>query len=399
MVIQGPGSSKIPLPKKFYGYATNCGVRKYRPDLGVLYSELDCVATAVYTKNTCHAAHIHYDQEILPSESLRAIVTNSGQANTATGSQGDKDNLQMVNLVAEKLEVKASQVASASTGVIGVPLNIEKIHRAIPDLFLNRSKHAGSFATAIMTTDLSPKTCYLDVKLSGGDVRLTGICKGSGMIHPNMATMLGYILTDAKLELEWAKETLSKVVDDSFNMISVDGETSPNDTVFLLGNGASGISLESEEDKTIMIQAMNRLAQDMAKSIAADGEGASKLIEVEVLNYPDEMMARKIAKGITISPLIKTAIHGEDPNWGRIYSRLGQEGAEYELVSNCDLYLNKIKVLESGSPVPFDYYAMKTGLSEDFITIQIDFKSGHSSVKAWGCDLTKKYIDINTEYN
>ncbi|MAZ47555.1 MAG: bifunctional ornithine acetyltransferase/N-acetylglutamate synthase [Halobacteriovoraceae bacterium] len=399
MVIQGPGSSKIPLPKKFYGYATNCGVRKYRPDLGVLYSELDCVATAVYTKNTCHAAHIHYDKRILPSEKLRAIVTNSGQANTATGSKGDEDNLQMVTLVAEKLELTPDQVASASTGVIGVHLDIEKINRAIPELFLNRSKHAGSFATAIMTTDLSPKTCYLDVNLSGGDIRLTGICKGSGMIHPNMATMLGYILTDAKIDLKWAKKILPEVVDRSFNMISVDGETSPNDTVFLLANGASGVSVENSEDQKVMLQAMNRLAQDMAKSIAADGEGASKLIEVEVQNYPDEQMARKIAKGITISPLIKTAIHGEDPNWGRIYSRLGQEGAEYELVSNCDLYLNKIKVLENGAPVPFDYYAMKSGLSEDFITIRIDFKSTPSSVKAWGCDLTKKYVDINTEYN
>jgi glutamate N-acetyltransferase/amino-acid N-acetyltransferase len=395
----GPALRKTKLPLGFRTSGINCGIRKYRPDLGVVLSEIDATVAAVYTSNTCKASHIRYCQDVLPSSNVRAIITNSGQANSATGARGQEDNLTMVASLAKELGLSPNQVVSASTGVIGVPLDIDKITRAMPDLVRRTSEHAEAFATAIMTTDLVPKSVTTEVELSQGTVRLTGICKGSGMIHPNMATMLGYFLTDIELDKDDAQEMLRAVTKDSFNMISVDGETSTNDTCFLMANGAAKVTLLNESDREIFFNKLKDVAIFMAKSIAQDGEGASKLIEAKISGLNNEEMARNAAKGIIQSPLVKTAIHGEDPNWGRIYSRLGQDGVPCELVDRMILKIQDITILDNGRPATFDYYQIRHALSEDFVQISMDFRAGDVSATAWGCDLTKKYVDINTEYN
>ncbi|MGB0454126.1 MAG: bifunctional glutamate N-acetyltransferase/amino-acid acetyltransferase ArgJ [Bacteriovoracaceae bacterium] len=399
MIIPGPGTRKTPLPKGFRSFSINAGIRKYRPDLGVLYSKYPAKAAAVYTKNTAQSHHIQYCQEVLPTDNLQAIITNSGQANTATGPKGAEDNLRMVHALAMEMKLTPSQIATASTGVIGMPLAIEKIERAIPDLVNNKGKSAERFATAIMTTDLVPKAFTTTVNLSEGEIRLTGICKGSGMIHPNMATMLGYIATDVSLDLTLMQSWLKEVVEKSFNMISVDGETSPNDTVFMMANGASEVEIVNDQDKNLFMVALLDLATHMAKSIAADGEGASKLIEVKLKGAPKQCLAKELARSLVTSPLVKTAIHGGDPNWGRIYSRLGQFGAPKEILETMNLSIQGISILKEGEMEPLDFYEVRTSLGDDHIEVNVDFKSGDYEATAWGCDLTKKYVDINTEYN
>lgn len=394
----GPGLARTLLPKGFLAAGINCGVRKYRPDLGGLFSQKDAVTVGVFTKNECKAAPVKYCQHLLPAQNIRAIVTNSGQANAATGEEGAAANLSVVEATAAALACKPEQVLIASTGVIGVLLDTAKINPAIPELVERAGDTAESFALAILTTDLIPKSVSTTVKLSNGVVRITGICKGSGMIHPNMATMLGYLLTDAVLPVEKAQALLREVNDVSFNMISVDGDTSTNDCVFLMANGATGVGPETAEDEQKFSKAMTEVAQSLAQSIARDGEGATKLIEVEIENAPEVTMARRAARGLTVSPLLKAAIHGEDPNWGRVLARLGAEQVPAHCLDRMTLRMQGTKIFENGRPLPFDREAVKQKLKKDTVKIQVDLCSGSASAKAWGCDLSKKYVDINAEY-
>jgi glutamate N-acetyltransferase/amino-acid N-acetyltransferase len=362
-------------------------------------SAQNAVAAGVYSLNECLGAPAVYSRRLTPSTRVRAIVTNSGQANAATGAQGEKDNLEMVEAVAKELGLAKEQVLSASTGVIGVPLDLPKIKGAVPELVNRVSDVAENFALAILTTDLVPKSITTVVQLKGGWTRITGICKGSGMIHPNMATMLGYLLTDVKMSEGQAQMLLQEAVGVSFNMISVDGESSTNDCCFLLANGASGVVLLDDEDYQIFQSALIEVAQFLARSIAADGEGASKLIEVAIQNSPDMQLARHAARGLTMSPLIKTAMHGEDPNWGRIVARLGAERVPAALLAGMELRLQGFTLFAEGHPVTFDREALKQQLKQSQIQIQVDFKAGSHNAVAWGCDLSKKYVDINTEYS
>lgn len=394
----GPGVARTPLPKGFASSGINCGVRKYRPDLGVILSSRDCVAAAVYTLNQCKAAPIQYCQSILPSGRIRALITNSGQANAATGPEGLIANAKMVGALAEVLNCEPQQVISASTGVIGFPLPLDKIVPALPELIQRAGDTAEPFALAILTTDLVPKTVHTTVKLSGGTVSITGICKGSGMIHPNMATMLGYLLTDAELTTGQAEGLIRDVSDLSFNMISVDGDTSTNDCVYLMANGASGVSAKTAGDLAKLRAALVEVAQFLAQAIARDGEGATKLIEVEVQGLPSIELARKAARGITVSPLIKSAIHGEDPNWGRILARFGAEGVPAECLARLTLSFQGIRVFEKGRPLVIDLVQARQALKGDKVRIEAHFDSGSSAATAWGCDLSKKYVEINAEY-
>ncbi len=390
---------KTKLPLGFTSNSVNCGVRKYRPDIGIISSERDMVVAGVFTKNNGKAAPVKYCESILPAANIRHILTNSGQANSATGNKGIEDNLDLVNHTAHTFGCEAHQVVISSTGVIGVPLDMKKLKRGISELQDRQSKSANSFALAIMTTDLIPKSVYKDIELSEGSIRLTGVCKGSGMIHPNMATMLGYVFTDVTLTTDKAQEYVKNVADKSFNMISVDGETSTNDSFFLAANGASELTLNNPEDEALFLAAFEEISIFMARAIAADGEGATKLIEVQIKGHNDLESARVAARGITNSPLIKTAIHGEDPNWGRIYSRLGQFEVPETMMEKLDLSIQGVPIVEAGQPIPLDYYKMKTRFTEDTVKIEINFHSGAVEAVAWGCDLSKKYIDINTEYN
>jgi len=395
----GPGVHRTPLPKGFLASGVNCGVRRYRPDIGVILSEVPAVAAGVFTLNECKAAPVLYTQALLPAENIRAILTNSGQANAATGAEGVEKNLMMVAALAKTLSCDLNQVLIASTGVIGVQLDTEKILPAMPELVTRANDSAESFATAIMTTDLVPKTVTTTLELSGGSIRITGISKGSGMIHPNMATMLGYILTDAKITKDHAAELMKSTADMSFNMISVDGDSSTNDCCFIMANGASGVAVKTDADHAKFQAAVQEISVFLAKSIAADGEGATKLIEVEIKGAADLALARKAARGITLSPLIKTAIHGEDPNWGRILARLGAEKVPAAQLEKMTLHVQGALLFENAQPVKFVKAEVKELLKKAEVKIEIDLKSGPYAATAWGCDLSRKYVDINTEYS
>jgi glutamate N-acetyltransferase/amino-acid N-acetyltransferase len=395
----GPGIARTPLPKGFLASGVNSGVRRYRPDLGVIISETPATAAGVFTQNEVKAAPVLYSQHLLPSAHIRAIITNSGQANAATGPEGREHNWKMALRAAQWLGCLPHQVLTASTGVIGVPLAIDKIQDAMPELIERAVDIAEPFSLAILTTDLVPKTVSTEVELSGGTVRVTGICKGSGMIHPNMATMLGYLLTDAALEPELAQELLREATNKSFNMISVDGDTSTNDCNFLMANGASGVDCSTAEDIETLKAALTRVSQLLAQAIARDGEGANKLIEVQLKGAPEESMARQAARGVILSPLVKTAIHGEDPNWGRIVARLGADKVPEECLSKMTLDIQGARIFECGKPATFDRSSVKGLLKQDTIRITIDLHSGEHEATAWGCDLSKRYVDINAEYS
>lgn len=395
----GPGLHRTPLPKGFLASGTNCGVRRYRPDIGVIISEVDAVAAGVFTLNECKAAPVLHCAQVLPADNVRAIFTNSGQANAATGTEGFKRNQEVIAGMAEALNVTPDQVLIASTGVIGVQMATDKIIPALPDLVERAQENAESFALAILTTDLVPKTVTTVVKLSTGDIRITGICKGSGMIHPNMATMLGYILTDAKITKDVAHTVLKTATDVSFNMISVDGDSSTNDCAFIMANGESGVELKNDADYHAFQKAVIEVSIYLAKSIAADGEGATKLIEVALIGSPEDGLAKSAARGVTLSPLIKTAVHGEDPNWGRILARLGAEKVPAHCLAQMDLTLQGVRLFTNGEPIAFNKEEVKGLLKQSNVKIEIDLKSGPYQATAWGCDLSKKYVEINTEYS
>ncbi len=395
----GPGLHHTLLPMGFLASGVNCGVRRYRPDVGLIYSESDLVAAGVFTINEAKGAPVRYCQSLLPAANIRAILTNSGQANAATGSEGVERNLQMAAAVAQHLGVKRDQVLVASTGKIGIQVESEKVCASVPELIDRASDVAEGFALAILTTDLVPKSVTTTVKLSTGKVRITGICKGSGMIHPMMATMLGYILTDAKLTTTQAQSLLVDSTNVSFNMISVDGDCSTNDSNYLLASGATGVELVNDDDQAKFKKAVVEISQFLAKAIAADGEGATKLVEVELKGALNIEMARRAARGVVLSPLVKCAIHGEDPNWGRILSRLGADQVPAATLDKLVLKLQGVVLFRDGQPVDFDREKTRTLLKTNRVHIEIDLKSGSESATAWGCDLSKKYVDINTEYS
>ncbi|MBK2259450.1 bifunctional glutamate N-acetyltransferase/amino-acid acetyltransferase ArgJ [Francisella philomiragia] len=386
------------LPKGFLAGGVNCGVRLYRPDLGVIISEKNCKGVGVFTKNKCKAAPVKYCMNLLPADNIKAIITNSGQANAATGEIGDKHNQQVVDSLATELNCSSEQVLIASTGVIGQQISIDKITSAIPKLINSVSNIADKFAISILTTDLLPKSVYKKIQLSIGEITITGICKGSGMINPNMATMLGYFLTDADIDIQLAQEILRESSDNSFNMISVDGDMSTNDCVFMLANGASGIEVSSSEDINIFKEALHEIAVILAKSIARDGEGATKLIEAKVTGLNDETLSKELAKKIISSSLVKTAIYGESPNWGRVLAKIGEVDIDEQTLESCQIFMQGQKIFANGLPVSDDLTNLKNAMKEDTVTIDVTFSQGNQQAIAWGCDLTQQYVNINADY-
>lgn len=391
----GAGIFRTKLPKGFFAAGINCGIRHYRPDIGLISSDFPCVAAGVFTQSSFKAAPVLYSEGLLPSNNIRAIVSNSGQANAATGDQGVDDNLAMAEAVASFLGCKAEQVLTASTGVIGNRMEINKIVSGVPRLVDSLIDIVETFATAILTTDLVPKTVVKELMLEGGKITITGVCKGSGMIHPNMATMLGFLLTDAVFDIEQSQKALKRACNCSFNMISVDGETSTNDSVFLLANGASGVFVQSHEISLVQ-EAFNEVAITLAKSIARDGEGATRLLTVEVIHAKDAFTAKKIARSLTVSPLIKTAIHGASPNWGRVMARLGME--QCENLENCKITFQGFQVYGPGLKRDSLSKRVKEKMKTDSVLIEVDLASGDASATAWGCDLSPSYVKINAEY-
>ncbi len=387
----------IASPKGFLADAVHAQLKYKNLDLGLILSQVPAAIAGVFTTNKVCAAPVLIDRQIVKNGQARAIICNSAVANAVTGDQGYANALKTQKLLAEKFELKAEEVAVCSTGVIGVQLPMEKIATGISKLSKNEGT-AAYFAKAILTTDTKTKTINFEAEIGGQIVNMAGVCKGSGMIHPNMATMLAFITTDAKIAQDLLQKTLSEIIETTFNQITVDGDTSTNDTVLLMANGQAKNNeiLEGSSDYLLFKEMLAKVCQSLAKQIAADGEGATKLIEVTVKGAPNDLAARFIAKKIVGSSLVKTAIFGADPNWGRIISSIGQV-ANFE-VSDIELKLQDELVLYHSTPVDFDAAFLSEKLKEDKIEIIADLNAGSGLGRAWGCDLTYKYVEINALY-
>ena len=385
----------ITSPKGFFAGAAAAGIKyEGRQDLGILYSKRPCTVAGRFTKNKIKAAPVSWCQEIVKSGRAQAVIVNSGCANACTGTQGMKDTKAMAQAAAMKLDISEDFVLVASTGVIGVKLPVDRIEAGA--MMMELSAQGGhELARAIMTTDTHPKEIAVAVPEHGFTV--AGIAKGAGMIHPDMATMLSFLTTDAKIDARLLDRLLGEAVDASLNMITVDGDTSTNDTVLILANGAGGAVKAGTKAAKAFAEALSQVCIFLARSIAADGEGATRLIEVTVEGAKSLADARMAARTIVSSPLVKTAVHGCDPNWGRIVAALGRSGAEFN-PKKVDLYLANMQLMSEGEPVPFDKKKASAAMGRDEVKVRVALNGGKHRATAWGCDLTAEYVAINAEY-
>lgn len=391
----------VTTPDGFSAGAIYAGIKKIpgvKYDFGVLYSKAPCNTAAVFTNNRIKAAPVLLSQERLMLGKAAAVVANSGCANACTGKQGMADAREVTRVVAEYIGIAPEDVLAASTGIIGCRLPMELITTSIP--LLNLTRDGGhTFAQAIMTTDRVPKEVAVRVIAGSVQFFIGGVAKGSGMIHPDMATMLCFLTTDAEVDVEFMRKALRKAVDISFNVVSVDGDTSTNDTVILMGNGQSETEPITAESKyaDIFQKALDKVCIFLAKQVAADGEGATKLIEVTVNGAANAKDAKRIARTITFSPLVKAAVYGSDPNWGRIIAAIGRSGVPVE-ENKIDLYIGNFAILKSGLPLSYNEKKAADAMRKNEVPIVIELHLGKSSVTAWGCDLTEEYVKINAEY-
>ncbi|SER28092.1 glutamate N-acetyltransferase [Gracilibacillus ureilyticus] len=393
-------NGNIATAKGFKAGGLHCGIRKQKIDFGWFYSEVPANAAGVYTTNVFQAAPLKVTQESIGKENkLQAVVVNSGIANACTGKQGLEDAYDMRKLFAEAVGVEEHLAAVASTGLIGELLPMERIHKGISQI--NNTEHHGAdkFETAILTTDTHEKGIAIELEIDGEKVVIGGAAKGSGMIHPNMATMLGFVTTDAAIEGSELSAALKSITNKSFNMITVDGDTSTNDMVLVLANGKAGNSTLSEKHKDWekFYQGLKFVCEYLAKEIARDGEGASKLVEVCVEGSFSDESAAAIAKSIISSNLVKTAIHGADANWGRIITAIGYSGQSLD-PDKVSIFLGDILVVENGVPHKFDEDEAKQYLLQDEVKITAKLGDGNGKATAWGCDLSYEYVRINASY-
>jgi len=382
----------------FLAGAVHAGIKSSNElDLAILHSEVPCTAAGVFTISQIKSAPVILSQRHVSKRSTRAIVVNSGCANACAGKQGLAHALETAKLAASKLDIATEEVLVASTGVIGVPLPMNRIKTGIEKIRLHRD--AGhDLAKAMMTTDTRPKEMAVQGDMRGVKFTIGGVAKGAGMIHPNLATMLCFIATDASIDIDFLQSALQMAADCSFNMISVDGDTSPSDCVFLLTNGLAGNESIAFDNGEAFQEALNEVCIYLAKSIAQDGEGATKLIEVTVEGAKHQTEARQAARTVASSPLVKTAIHGNDPNWGRIVAALGRSGAEV-MEDNLDVYLNDVCVMKQGRSTSFNKEEMSVALSHnDNVLMRLCLNLGDARATAWGCDLSEEYVTINSEY-
>ena len=401
-VIEG---GSITSPKGYLAGACYVGVKSRKsekPDVTILYSQEPATCAARFPTNKFCAAPVLLGREVLKKGKARAVVINSGNANAATGEQG-LANAKKVELLAEELlGLGEDEVFVSSTGVIGQQLPVEKVLEGVRRIVPNMTVEQGTDAAwAIMTTDLVKKEVAYELELSGGTIRIGAMAKGSGMIHPNMATTLSYVTTDAKVEAAVLQPLLKAAADKSFHMLTVDGDTSTNDSLFLFANGASGVAIETEEDKAAFAALLDDICIDMARRIASDGEGATHLMIVEAKGLPTEQDARLVARSIAGSTLFKAAVFGRDANWGRIMAAAGYSGADVDPTkADCILKsaAGEVVVMEAGFGADFSEELAKAVLTEHDITVVVDFHSGDGQATAFGCDLTYDYVKINGDY-
>jgi glutamate N-acetyltransferase/amino-acid N-acetyltransferase len=401
-----PRPSKSDIPRGFTFAATACGLKKDSGlDLALLVSETPAAAAAVFTRNRVQAAPVKVSQDHLRKSrgKMRAVIVNSGNANCCTGPQGHAASEATALKVAWELgRVEPSQVLVCSTGVIGVPLRVEKILGALPELVRSRRADARAFAQvtrAIMTTDTRPKWASAKCRTGGKQTRILGCTKGSGMIQPNMATMLAFLATDAAISPALLARALRAAVKPTFNAITVDGDTSTNDTVILLSNGRSGagkIVSENTEFKRFCA-ALEGVCKSLAIAIVADGEGAQRVIEIEVRGAPSDRAADLAARTIANSPLVKTALAGADPNWGRILAAAGRSGVAFD-PSRANIWLAGMPVCHGGRENPFNERVAHRKMLAKYVPIVVDLRAGHGKARIWTCDFTGDYVDINASY-
>src|SRR5215210_7947768 len=387
-------------PEGFVAGGVVCGVRNSgRRDLGLLFSELECTAAAVFTRNVLKGAPLEVTREAVGDGNVQAVVANSGNANAATGQRGLEDAYAMQDLAAKALGIEAADVAVASTGVIGEHLPMGKISAGIEAAAAELGRDGAPFAEAILTTDTRTKEVAAQVEVGGKVVTVGGTAKGSGMIHPNMGTMLAFLTTDAAVEKECLQETLSRVTDRTFNRVTVDGDTSPSDMALLMANGAAGneqLTVDSP-DYPIFAEAVEGVARTLAREIARDGEGATRLVEVAVEGAASEESAAVLAKTVMGSNLVKTAVFGEEANWGRVLTALGYAGEAF-YPDGVELWFGHIKVFSGGEPVPHEEAEANATLATGEVKITIRLSEGDASATAWGCDLSYEYVRINGSY-
>ena len=397
----------IVAAKGFYANGIHCGIRKNKSkkDLALIFSEVKASAAAVYTTNKVKGAPLTVTKENISDGYAQAVICNSGNANTCN-ADGIEVATNTCTALAQELKLNSNDIIVASTGVIGQPLDINPIKNGIPSLVKGLStdpQASRDAAEGIMTTDTRLKEISLSFEIGGKECKIGGIAKGSGMIHPNMATMLVFITTDCNISPEMLSKALSSDIKNTFNMVSVDGDTSTNDMVSVMANGmAENARIDSEgEAFDIFMKALNTVTVDLCRKIAADGEGATKLLECEVSGAKDETNAKIIAKSIICSSLVKAAMFGSDANWGRILCAIGYSGAEVD-VNKVDVYFKSLKgeilVCQNGAGVDFSEEIAKEILLEKEITIVVNLGDGEANSMAWGCDLTYDYVKINGDY-
>lgn len=398
----------VTAAKGFQAAAAAAGVKKAnRKDMALVYSAAPCRAAGTFTTNLVKAAPVKWDQQIVyGGGGARAIVCNSGVANACTGQEGMENCKKTAQAAATALGIGENEVLVASTGVIGQQLPMEKICAGVEALvpLLSPSMEAGTMAAqAIMTTDTVSKEAAVELQLGGKTVRLGGMCKGSGMIHPQMCTMLSFITTDAAISQEMLQKAMSATVEDTYNMISVDGDTSTNDTALVLASGLAGNPEITEEceDYLLFVQALRYVNETLAKKMAADGEGATALFEVKIVGAANKKQAVTLAKSVVTSSLTKAAIFGHDANWGRILCAMGYSGAEFD-PEQVDLFFEsaagRLQIIQDGVAVDYSEEEATRILSEKEVTAVADIKMGEASATAWGCDLTYDYVKINADY-
>lgn len=394
-------NGNVATPIGFQAGGMHSGLKRKRKDLGWLYSQVPAVSAAVYTTNQFQAAPLKVTQESLAfSPFLQGVIINSGNANACTGEVGIQNAFLMRKWFAEQVNLQEYEVAVCSTGVIGEQLPMDKIKSGITQIpKVDEIHHAEGFSEAILTTDTFVKHACVSLFIDDRYVTIGGTAKGSGMIHPNMATMLGFITTDAKINPSSLQQALKMTVNETFNMITVDGDTSTNDMVLIMANGLAGNQelSESHPEWPVFLEGLKEICTSLAKQIARDGEGATKLVEAHVYGAKSSIDAKIISKSIIGSNLVKAAIFGEDANWGRIVNAIGYSG----VIVNPDLLtvsLGEIKVVENGLPAPFSEVEAKQYLQSETIQIFVDLGEGHGAATAWGCDLSYDYVKINASY-
>lgn len=400
-------SGGVTAPKGYQAIGIAAGIKRKKKDMALIYSEMPCRAAGTFTTNIVKAAPVKWDQSIVyGNKTAQAVVINSGIANACTGAEGYGYCRQTAEKAAELFGIQEQEVLVASTGVIGKQLPMDKITAGIETMqkMLSESEAAGTLAAeAIMTTDTVKKEIAVEVTIGGKTVTIGGMSKGSGMIHPNMCTMLSFVVTDADISQELLQKALSENVKDTYNMISVDGDTSTNDTCLLLANGMAGNTpvTQENEDYAAFCEALDYVNTHLAKSMAADGEGATALFEVKVVGAQNKAQAVTLAKSVVTSTLTKAAVFGHDANWGRILCAMGYSGAQFDPEA-VDLYFEsaagKIKIIENGVATGYSEEEATKILSEKEVTAIADVKMGDAHATAWGCDLTYDYVKINADY-